>query len=222
MEEKGQAKANNQVSVVGKIDKEFHFSHEYYGEGFYKTNVLVDRLNETIDSIPVLVSDRLLDMDSCYAGKYIALEGEFRSYNSREIDEDSPKKRQLTVFAREIHLLGGRENGERVKKKEMNEDSIFIDGYLCKPPVYRITPLGREITELTIAVSRFYGKCDYIPCICWGRNARFAAGFATGDKICIHGRIQSRDYTRRSGPETSRKLTTYEVSVQRIYRESEE
>ena len=217
MEEKVQTKPNNQVSVAGRIDKEFNFSHEYFGEGFYTTNILVDRLNETTDSIPVLVSDRLLDMDSCYAGKYIALEGEFRSYNSREIDEDSPKKRQLTVFAREIHLLKGQE-----KKKNLNEDSIFIDGYLCKPPVYRITPLGREITELTIAVSRYYGKCDYIPCICWGRNARFAAGFATGDRINIHGRIQSRDYTRRSGPATNRKLTTYEVSVQRIYRQQEE
>ncbi len=202
----------NLVSVVGKVDREFDFSHEYYGEGFYKTNLLVDRLNETNDRIPVMVSDRLLDMDSCYAGKYIFLDGEFRSYNIKEEDQ-APKKHQLMVFAHDIRIVPGDE-----VKKISREYNIYIEGFLCRPPVYRVTPQGREITELMLSVQRRYGKSDYIPCICWGRNARYAAGFHMGDKVSVNGRIQSRDYTSRSREREGEKITVNEVSVKRISR----
>ncbi|MBQ9064836.1 MAG: single-stranded DNA-binding protein [Blautia sp.] len=213
MEENIENRTKNEVSVVGKVDKEFYFSHEYEGEGFYKTNILVDRLNDTNDRIPVIVSDRLLDMDSCYAGKYIALNGEFRSYNSRD-EEGKPKRQRLfTVFAHDVQLLPGTEG-----KKMAKGENIYIEGFLSKPPIYRVTPLGREITELCIAVRRNYGRTDHIPCICWGRNARFASGFHTGDRISACGRIQSRDYTKHEG-DNDIKHTTCEVSVKRISRE---
>ena len=187
-----------------------------YGEGFYRTNLLVDRLNEVQDRIPIIVSDRLLDMDNCYAGSHIELMGEFRSYTSGEEEGREPKKRKLSVFAHEIRLL----EGEDAKNTE-DEDTIYIEGYLTRPPVYRVTPLGREITELILMVPRNYGKSDYIPCICWGRNARFGARFRPGEKVTVTGRIQSRDYFKQIDDKTKKRMTTCEVSVTRIRREED-
>ena len=216
MNENTQYRTTNRVTMVGKVDKEFYFSHECYGEGFYRTNLLVDRLNEVQDRIPIIVSDRLLDMDNCYAGSHIELMGEFRSYTSGEEEGREPKKRKLSVFAHEIRLL----EGEDAKNTE-DEDTIYIEGYLTRPPVYRVTPLGREITELILMVPRNYGKSDYIPCICWGRNARFGARFRPGEKVTVTGRIQSRDYFKQIDDKTKKRMTTCEVSVTRIRREED-
>ena len=200
----------NRVSMVGRVDKEFNFSHECFGEDFYKATILVDRLNDTRDRIPLMVSDRLLDMDSCYAGRKIALEGELRSYN-QHASVKAAGSPPMSVFVHNIRLLNGKE-----EKKAKEEDLISIEGFLCKPPVYRVTPLGRELTQLMVSVTRNYGKNDYIPCICWGRDARFAAHFSMGDRVSIQGRIQSRDYVRRTPENGTEKKTTYEVSVKRV------
>ena len=151
---------NNQVSILGQIASQFVFSHQVFGEGFYLVDVLVKRLSESEDRIPVMVSERLLDVTQDYEGEYIEVTGQFRSYNRHE---EKKNRLVLSVFAREICFV--EEEDETVKTNQ-----IFLDGYICKPPVYRKTPLGREIADLLIAVNRPYGKSDYIPCICWGRN----------------------------------------------------
>ena len=161
---------NNQVSIMGKIDTGFTFSHQVFGEGFYTMEILVRRLSDSEDRIPVMVSERLLDVTQDYTGEYIEIQGQFRSYNRHE---EKHNRLVLSVFAREVSFVE-----EETDKAKTNQ--IFLDGYICKAPVYRKTPLGREIADMLIAVNRPYGKSDYIPCICWGRNARFAAGFEVG------------------------------------------
>ena len=174
---------NNQVIIAGEIVSGFTYSHEVYGEGFYMVEVAVNRLSNYADYIPVMVSERLMDVTENYEGQYISVVGQFRSYNRHE---EKKNRLVLSVFAREIEFTG--EPGEDVKSNQ-----IFLDGYICKEPIYRKTPLGREIADLLIAVNRSYGKSDYIPSICWGRNARYAAGFAVGEHVEIWGRILSRE-----------------------------
>ena len=178
---------NNQVSVAGEVISEFTFSHEVFGEGFYLLEVLVGRLSNSFDVIPIMVSERLIDVKGNYKGKFVEVSGQFRSYNRHE---DSKNRLVLSVFAREIKLTD--EETEGVKP-----NFIFLDGFVCKPPVYRKTPLGREIADILLAVNRPYGKSDYIPCICWGRNARFAETFEVGGHIQVWGRIQSREFQKK-------------------------
>ena len=197
---------NNQVSIMGKIDTGFTFSHQVFGEGFYTMEILVRRLSDSEDRIPVMVSERLLDVTQDYTGEYIEIQGQFRSYNRHE---EKHNRLVLSVFARELKFV--EEDEETVPLNQ-----IFLDGYICKPPVYRKTPLGREIADILIAVNRPYGKSDYIPCIAWGRNARYAAGFKIGEHIRIWGRVQSREYTKKLDEDTQIKRTAYEVSVSKI------
>jgi len=197
---------NNQVSVIGEIISEFTFSHEVFGEGFYMMDILVKRLSDSADVIPVMISERLIDVHEDYTGEYIRISGQFRSYNRHE---EKRNRLMLSVFAREVEFL--EEEVENVKSNQ-----IFLDGYICKPPVYRKTPLGREIADLLIAVNRPYGKSDYIPCICWGRNARFASGFEVGGHTQVWGRIQSREYVKRIDETESEKRIAYEVSVGKL------
>ena len=173
------------------------FSHQVFGEGFYLVDVLVKRLSESEDRIPVMVSERLLDVTQDYEGEYIEVTGQFRSYNRHE---EKKNRLVLSVFAREICFV--EEEDETVKTNQ-----IFLDGYICKPPVYRKTPLGREIADLLIAVNRPYGKSDYIPCICWGRNARYASAFQVGGHVLVWGRIQSREYIKKLGENETEKRT---------------
>lgn len=149
---------NNQVSVSGEIVSGFTFSHEVFGEGFYMVDILVRRLSDSADLIPVMISERLIDVSGDYVGEYIRIGGQFRSYNRHE---EKKNRLVLSVFAREVEFLDG-------EMENAKTNQIFLDGYICKPPVYRKTPLGREIADLLIAVNRPYGKSDYIPCICWG------------------------------------------------------
>ena len=197
---------NNQVSVIGEIVSGFTFSHEVFGEGFYMVNVLVRRLSDSADVIPVMISERLIDVTEDYTGEYIRVAGQFRSYNRQE---EKKNGLVLSVFAREVEFLE-----EEVESAKTNQ--IFLDGYICKAPVYRKTPLGREIADLLIAVNRPYGKSDYIPCICWGRNARFASGFEVGGRVQIWGRIQSREYVKKISETESERRTAYEVSVSKL------
>ncbi|ABX43834.1 single-stranded DNA-binding protein [Lachnoclostridium phytofermentans] len=203
---------NNQVSVAGEVISEFTFSHEVFGEGFYLLEVLVGRLSNSFDMIPVMVSERLIDVKGNYKGKFVEVSGQFRSYNRHE---DSKNRLVLSVFAREIKVTD--------EESEAKPNYIFLDGFVCKPPVYRKTPLGREIADILLAVNRPYGKSDYIPCICWGRNARFAESFEVGGHIQVWGRIQSREYQKKTGEIDFEKRVAYEVSVSKLeYVNSEE
>ena len=163
---------NNQVSIMGKVASGFTFSHQVYGEGFYLVDVLVKRLSDSEDRIPLMVSERLVDVTQDYEGEYIMVQGQFRSYNRHE---EKKNRLVLSVFVRELSFV--EEADDTIKTNQ-----IFLDGYICKPPVYRKTPLGREIADLLLAVNRPYGKSDYIPCICWGRNARYASAFEVGGR----------------------------------------
>ncbi len=191
---------------MGEIVSDFTFSHEIYGEGFYMVDVSVERLSDSIDIIPLMVSERLLDVNGDYKGMYIVVNGQFRSYNRHE---ERKNKLVLSVFAREIEFV--EEIGENTKSNQ-----IFLDGYICKEPIYRKTPLGREIADLLLAVNRPYGKSDYIPCICWGRNARFASNFEVGARCAVWGRIQSREYMKKISEEQLEKRVAYEVSVSKL------
>ena len=197
---------NNQVSMMGKIAAGFTFSHQVFGEGFYLVDVLVKRLSDSEDRIPLMVSERLVDVTQDYEGEYIMVQGQFRSYNRHE---EKKNRLVLSVFVRELSFV--EEEDDTVKTNQ-----IFLDGYICKPPVYRKTPLGREIADLLLAVNRPYGKSDYIPCICWGRNARYASAFEVGGHVLIWGRIQSREYIKKLSESQTEKRTAYEVSVSKL------
>ena len=197
---------NNQVEIMGKIASQFTFSHQVFGEGFYMVDVLVKRLSDSEDRFPVMISERLLDVTQDCEGEYIHVTGQFRSYNRHE---EKKNRLVLSVFAREVEFV---EDDD----ESMKTNSIFLDGYICKPPVYRKTPLGREIADLLVAVNRPYGKSDYIPCICWGRNARYASAFQVGGHVLIWGRIQSREYVKRISEEETEKRTAYEISVSKL------
>lgn len=197
---------NNQVSIVGEVVSEFSFSHEVFGEGFYMLNVSVKRLSDSCDVIPLMISERLIDVNEDYRGAYIQATGQFRSYNRHE---EKKNRLVLSVFVRELEFIE-----EEVENAKTNQ--IFLDGFICKMPVYRKTPLGREIADILLAVNRPYGKSDYIPCICWGRNARFASGFEVGGHTQIWGRIQSREYMKKIDEEESERRVAYEVSVSKL------
>ncbi len=197
---------NNQVTVMGEIVSDFSFSHEIFGEGFYMVDVKVQRLSESFDIIPVMTSERLIDVNEDYKGTLISVNGQFRSYNRHE---EKRNKLVLSVFAREIEFVDEVEESAK-------SNQIFLDGYICKPPIYRKTPLGREIADVLLAVNRPYGKSDYIPCICWGRNARYVGGLQVGDRCMIWGRIQSREYVKKLDEETSEKRVAFEVSVSKL------
>lgn len=195
---------NNQVTIFGEIAGELVFSHEVYGEKFYLTDVLVRRLSGVCDAIPVTVSERLIDVTQNYIGQYVRVSGQFRSYNRRDADKT---RLSLSVFAQEL---------EFVEKLMDDVNQIFLDGYICKEPTYRKTPLGREITDLLIAANRSYGKSDYIPCVAWGRNAKYASGIEVGSRIRICGRIQSRQYVKKLDGGSVEERTAYEVSVSKM------
>lgn len=169
-------------------------------------DVEVQRLSDSMDLIPLMVSERLMDVTQDFTGMMVMVTGQFRSYNRHE---EKKNRLILSVFAREVEVI--EELGESAKSNQ-----IYLDGYVCKEPIYRKTPLGREIADLLIAVNRPYGKSDYIPCICWGRNARFASSFEVGTRCAIWGRIQSREYMKKISEETAEKRIAYEVSVNKL------
>lgn len=197
---------NNQVTIMGQVATGFSFSHEVFGEGFYMVEVLVKRLSNSDDRIPLMISERLIDVTQDYTGEYIVAHGQFRSYNRHE---EQKNRLVLSVFVREVSFVEEEPDGAKT-------NSILLDGYICKEPIYRKTPLGREIADLLLAVNRPYGKSDYIPCICWGRNARYASGFEVGEHVQVLGRIQSREYVKKLSETETEKRTAYEVSVSKL------
>lgn len=196
---------NNHAEVAGEIICELEFSHEFLGEKFYKTLVRTERLNGFFDDVPTMISERLLEKTIDYTGSFIEIKGQFRSYNKRENEKNHL---MLILFAREILFL------ESNDKKE-SRNVVFLEGTICKEPIYRITPKGREITDVMLAVNGIYNKSSYIPLIVWGRDAMYISRFTVGSKIAIKGRIQNRQYQKMTDDGMEVK-TAYEVSVRQI------
>ena len=192
---------NNKIEISGIVSSESRFSHKIYGEEFYNFDISVERLSGSADIIPVTISERLFNKDELTVGKEIKIDGQIRSYNS---SSESRNRLVISVFAREIYYGEGN-----------NENAVQLNGFICRKPVYRTTPMGREIADILIAVNRAYNKSDYIPCIIWGRNARYAGKLEVGDNIKITGRIQSRKYQKKT-ENGAEERTAYEISVSKI------
>lgn len=194
----------NIVNLRGELGEELTLSHEIFGEKFYSARIKIHRLSDTYDVLPITVSERLLQEVNLSENNLVDVSGQLRSYNK---NIDNRNKLVLTVFAREI---------KTVEEEAKDPNSIFLDGYICKDPIYRKTPLGREITDLLVAINRPYNKSDYIPSIVWGRNAKFAKNLEVGDRVQMWGRVQSRDYEKKFEGGSSEKRVAYEVSISKI------
>lgn len=197
---------NNKVILSGEVVSPFKFNHEVYGEGFYVCDLAVKRLSGYVDVLPLMVSDRLMDVTQDYIGTMVEVTGEFRSYNLHEGDKH---RLVLNVFAQEIYSVDS-------PADSVGNNQISLTGYICKKPVFRETPRGRIITDILLAVNRPYGKSDYIPLVIWGRNAGYAAGLQVGDQINVQGRIQSRAYIKQLSDTQAEERTAYEVSVGKL------
>ena len=193
---------NNSVTISGRVMGEPVYSHEIYGEKFYEVTLSVKRLSGMDDYLPISVSEHLMS-ETFHDGQMVTVAGQFRSYNKTVGDKS---KLMLTVFVRDVLPFD----------ETINPNTLELTGYICKPPIYRTTPFNREICDVLIAVNRQYNKSDYIPCIVWGRNARFAGGLAVGEHINVVGRVQSRNYQKKLPDETVVTRTAYEVSVSKI------
>ena len=209
---------NNYLTLVGKVTCEKEFSHEIYGEKFYRFSLSIARLSGNADIIPITISERLITDETLTEGKKLLIKGQFRSYNSFENERN---KLILTVFAKDVQELPENEeqevevegeDGEIAKKEEMTNEVVLI-GFVCKKPIYRQTPFGREIADVLLAVNRAYNKSDYIPTIAWGRNARFCQNLEVGTKVKLVGRVQSRMYEKKHEDGTVENRVAYEVSI---------
>ena len=203
---------NNYLTLVGKVTGEKKFSHEIYGEKFYVFNLEIARLSGNADIIPITVSERIITDEMLMQGKQLLVKGQFRSYNSYENERN---KLILTVFAKDVEELKENEEQEEndIVKKDETTNEVVLIGFVCKKPIYRQTPFGREIADLLLAVNRAYNKSDYIPCIAWGRNARFCQNMEVGTEVKIVGRVQSRKYEKKFEDGTSEMKVAYEVSI---------
>ena len=195
---------NNRAEVIGEIYSDFTYSHEVYGETFYIFKIRLPRLSDSIDCINVIISDRFLIDSEFDVGDKVHITGQFRSYNNYS---ETGSRLILVLFAKSIDFAD---------ESDYYMNEIILNGYICKPPVYRTTPFGREITDILLAVNRNHNKSDYIPCIAWGRNAKYAGMLSVGDNITVTGRIQSRDYQKKISEEEVVTKTAYEVSVSKI------
>lgn len=202
---------NNNITLAGVVEKEPEYSHEVLGEGYYIFMLKCSRTSGNKDTLPVMISDRLVDIREIKVGQVVTVLGQIRSFN-RHVD-DVKSKLILSVFARELEILA-QDATELSFEEDIN--TVMLDGFVCKPPIYRCTPKGREIADILVAVNRPYGKSDYIPCIAWGRNARFACEFEVGEHIQVQGRFQSREYTKKISDNEIETRVAYEVSVSRI------
>ena len=200
----------NQAELCGVISKAAEFSHESYGEKFYRIIVSVPRKSGYEDEIPVLVSDHLCKPNLLREGQCLSIKGQFRSFDKHDEDKN---RLILSVFALVIDLLGEiKLLGEDISYK----NKIELTGFICKEPTYRATPYEREISDVLLAVNRSYGKSDFIPCICWERNALFASDLAVGTQVELTGRIQSRKFEKRISDDEYEERIAYEVSVSTI------
>lgn len=203
---------NNYLTLVGKVTGEKEFSHEIYGERFYVFKLAIPRLSGNEDIIPITISERIIGEETLQQGKKLLVKGQFRSYNSYENEKN---RLILTVFAKDVMEVEEKEEeeeNEMVRKDTITNEVVLI-GYLCKKPIYRQTPFGREISDLLLAVNRAYNKSDYIPCISWGRTARFCQNLEVGTQVKVVGRVQSRTYEKKYEDGTSQTRVAYEVSI---------
>jgi single-stranded DNA-binding protein len=203
---------NNYLTLVGKVTGEKKFSHEIYGEKFYVFNLEIARLSGNADIIPITVSERIITDEMLMQGKQLLVKGQFRSYNSY----DNEKNRLiLTVFAKDVVEVeeNNEEEENEMAKKDTVTNEVVLVGYICKKPIYRQTPFGREIADVLLAVNRAYNKSDYIPTIAWGRNARFCQNLEVGTKVKLVGRVQSRMYEKKHEDGTVENRVAYEVSI---------
>jgi single-stranded DNA-binding protein len=201
---------NNKIYLEGEVVSELEFSHEMYGEGFYTFYLEVPRLSDAKDMLFITVSERLISGMGVKVGSQLVLEGQLRSYNKFA---DGANRLILTVFARNISFC---------EERSKNPNQIFLDGFICKQPVYRTTPFGREISDILLAVNRAYNKSDYIPTIAWGRNSRFCKNLQVGDNIKVWGRLQSREYQKKVSESDVIKKIAYEVSISKMERAGSE
>ncbi len=199
---------NNKVVLTGEVQSKPIFSHETFGEGFYEVGLCVPRLSQRVDIIPIIISEKLLIDNRFSIGNKVCVKGQFRSYNKTDGEKS---KLILTVFVREVIDVNS----------EINPNIIEITGFICKPPIYRTTPFKREICDILVAVNRAYNKSDYLPCIAWGRNARFIKNIDIGAKIFIVGRIQSREYQKKLESGEVLNKIAYEISISRIQTETQ-
>lgn len=205
---------NNKIELCGVIASVPELNHKTYGENFYGFRLSCSRKSTEKDMLPIIVSDRLVEIKDLQVGKKISVKGQVRTFN-KHISDDK-RKLLIMVFARDV-----REVEEESESAPEFNNNVKLSGYICKPPVYRVTPKGREIADVLIAVNRLYGKADYIPCITWGRNARYTGNLDVGTHVDVEGRLQSREYTKKLDDGTEEIRTAYEISVSRI-EESEE
>ena len=196
--------SNNTAYISGVIAEEFCYSHKVYRKKFYTSVVDVERKSGIVDRIPIMISEKLVDVSGEWVGERVYIYGEFRSYNKYDGEHSHLI---LHLFARKFFCVD--DTGH-------DDNSIELDGFICKKPIYRDTPLKREICDILLAVNRPYGKSDYIPCICWGRNARFASGLEVGTRLKVQGRIQSREYFKEISEGYSERRTAYEVSISQM------
>ena len=201
---------NNYLTLVGRVTGEKEFSHEIYGERFYQFKLVIPRLSGNEDIIPITISERLIKEDTLQTGKKLLVKGQFRSYNSYENEKN---RLILTVFAKDVMEVEENEEENDIVRKDIITNEVVLIGYICKKPIYRQTPFGREISDLLLAVNRAYNKSDYIPCIAWGRNARFCQNLEIGSQVKVVGRVQSRTYEKKYEDGTSQTRVAYEVSV---------
>lgn len=206
---------HNKVFISGIIEKDFELSHEFLFELFYKTRIKTNRLSDTEDYVPIIVSELLINNakeKGQAEGKYAEVTGEFRSYNKK--DQEGKSHLQLFLYVSSINIYDSMDE----MKENMNLNSIYLEGYVCKNPAYRVTYSKKEVTDIIIAVRRQHSKSDYIPCIAWGRTAMWTSYLKVGDKVKLYGRIQSRKYLKRTGPDSSEQKIreAYEVSIMRI------
>ena len=197
---------NNKVLLAGTVDSELSFSHMIYGEKFYLFRLKVPRLSENFDLINVTISERFFPILKPECGDVVQVQGQFRSYNNFS---DVGNRLILTVFVKSIEYVSSIEEIQ-------NPNRIFLNGYICKPPVYRTTPFQREIADILLAVNRSYNKSDYIPCIAWGRNAKYAETLSVGSNLRVWGRIQSREYQKKISEEEFETKTASEISVSKL------
>ena len=202
---------NNSLVLMGKVANEKTFSHEIYGEKFYQFSLSVPRLSGNADNIPITISERLFRDEDIAVGKNVKGNGQFRSYNGYE---NNKNRLVLTVFVKDIEFLP--DGDEVLTDKDVVSNEVDLTGFICKPPIYRQTPFGREITDILIAVNRAYNKSDYIPCIAWGRNARFCSKMPVGTEVKVTGRVQSRNYEKKYEDGTVEQRVAYEVSVSNL------
>ena len=201
---------NNHLTLVGKVTSEKVFSHEIYGEKFYTFNLEIPRLSGSADIIPITISDRLIVGGIIDVGNKVSIKGQFRSYNSYEGERS---RLVLTVFAKDIEPLVETEAEKNIVRTDIVTNEVVLVGYICKKPIYRKTPFGREIADILLAVNRAYNKSDYIPAIAWGRNARFCENIEVGTEVKVLGRIQSRNYEKKHEDGTVEQRIAYEVSL---------